>query len=153
RRRSAVAPSSVRVEGGVELEAGRTGEDLDGSGARVAAEQEVVASGELERLDHARLTLVAHLTEHGDLGPGRDVQPGLDDAVVPERDAEAGVRPEEAALADRDDLLAAAGQGAHDRGAAADVGAVAHDDARGDAALDHRGAEGARVEVHEALVH
>ena len=49
--------------------------------------------------------------------------------------------------------LAAAGQGAHDRGAAADVGAVADDDAGRDAALDHRGAEGAGVEVDEALVH
>ena len=55
--------------------------------------------------------------------------------------------------ADRDDLLAAAGQGAHDRGAAADVGAVADDDAGADPALDHRGAERAGVEVHEPLVH
>ena len=53
----------------------------------------------------------------------------------------------------RDDLLAAARQGAHDRGAAADVGAVADDDAGRDAALDHRGAERAGVEVDEALVH
>ena len=53
----------------------------------------------------------------------------------------------------RDDLRAAAGERAHDRGAAADVGAVADDDARGDAALDHRRAERAGVEVHEALVH
>ena len=39
------------------------------------------------------------------------------------------VRAEQAALADADALRAAAGQGAHDRGAAADVGAVAHDHA------------------------
>ena len=64
-----------------------------------------------------------------------------------------GVGAEQAALADGDDLLAAAGEGAHDRGAAADVGAVADDDARRDAALDHGGAEGAGVEVDEALVH
>ena len=64
-----------------------------------------------------------------------------------------GVGAEQAALADRDDLLAAAGEGAHDRGAAADVGAVADHDARRDPALDHRGAERAGVVVHEALVH
>ena len=52
-----------------------------------------------------------------------------------------------------DALGAAARQRAHDRGAAADVGAVADDDALRDAALDHRRAERARVEVHEALVH
>jgi hypothetical protein len=37
--------------------------------------------------------------------------------------------------------------------AAADVGSVADDHALGDPALDHRGAERAGVEVHEALVH
>ena len=45
------------------------------------------------------------------------------------------------------------GQRAHDRGAAADVGAVVDDDARRDPALDHRRAERAGVEVDEALVH
>ena len=55
--------------------------------------------------------------------------------------------------ADGDDLLAAAGQGAHDRGAAADVGAVADDHPGADPALDHRGAERPGVVVDEALVH
>ena len=61
--------------------------------------------------------------------------------------------PEQAALADRDDLLAATGQRAHDRGAAADVGVAADHHAGGDPALDHRGAERAGVVVDEALVH
>ena len=51
------------------------------------------------------------------------------------------------------DLGAAAGQRAHDRRAAADVGAVADDDAGRDPALDHRRAERAGVVVDEALVH
>ena len=59
-----------------------------------------------------------------------DVEPGLDRAVVAERDADARVGAEQAALADRDHLAAAAGQRAHDRRAAADVRAVADDDAR-----------------------
>ena len=49
--------------------------------------------------------------------------------------------------------VAAAGQGAHDRGAAADVGVAADDHAGGDPALDHRGAQRAGVVVDEALVH
>ena len=60
---------------------------------------------------------------------GGDVAAGLDDAVVAERDAEAGIGADQAALADADLLLAAAGQRAHQRGAAADVAAGADDDA------------------------
>ncbi len=69
---------------------------LDRAGLRVAAEQQAVGAGQLERLDdlavgqrHARA--------------GRHVEAGLDDAVVAERDAEPGVGAEQAALADRDD--------------------------------------------------
>src|SRR3712207_7453238 len=51
--------------------------------------------------------------------------------------------------ADRDDVLASAAERPHDRGAAADVRAVADDDARRDAALDHRRAERPGVEVAE----
>src|SRR5699024_12512435 len=58
-------------------------------------------------------------------------------------------RSDERASADADALGAAAGEGAHGGGAAAHVGAVPDHDALGDAALDHRGAEGAGVEVHE----
>ena len=54
---------------------------------------------------------------------------------------------------DADPLLAAARQRAHDRGAAAHVGAVADHHPRRDASLDHRGAERPGVEVDEALVH
>ena len=48
---------------------------------------------------------------------------------------------------------AAAGEGAHDRGAAADVAVGPDDDAGADPALDHRRAQRAGVEVDEALVH
>ena len=56
-------------------------------------------------------------------------------------------------LADHDPLGAAAGERAHDGRAASDVGPVAHHDAGRDPALHHRVPQGARVEVHEALVH
>src|SRR4029079_5879417 len=87
------------------------------------------------------------------VGPRRDVAAGLDDAVVAERDADAGVPADQAPLADRDHLGPAARQGAHNRGAAADVPAASHHDPGDDPALDHGGAEGAGVVVDEALVH
>src|SRR4029078_5941242 len=70
-----------------------------------------------------------------------------------ERDADAGIGADQAALADRDDLLAAAGQRPHDGRAAADVRAVVDHHAGRDPALDHGVAEGAGVVVHGALVH
>ena len=114
-------------------------------GLAVADEHQVVLTRQLAGLDHA----VGR--EHR--RAGRDVQAGLDDAVVAEADADAAVRAEQAAFADRDLLLAAARQRAQDRRAAADVAAVADDHAAADAALDHRRAERAGVEVAEALVH
>ena len=50
-------------------------------------------------------------------------------------------------------IVVAARERAHDRGAAADVAAVADHDAGRDAPLDHRRAERAGVVVDEALVH
>src|SRR5690606_2173413 len=87
------------------------------------------------------------------LGAGGDVQAGFHDAVVAEGDADAGVGADQAALPDGDDLLAATGEGAHDRGPAAQVGTVRDDHAGGDPTFHHGGAEGAGVEVDEALVH
>src|SRR5690606_10326501 len=145
---------SVRVQRGVELDARAGARDrLDPAREGVAPEEDAGTAREVARLDDERGARVVGLPDDGHLGPGGDVQAGLDDAVVTERDAEAGVGPEEGAPADGDDLAAAAGERAHDGRAAADVGPVADHDARGDAALDHRGAERARVEVDEALVH
>ena len=84
---------------------------------------------------------------------GGDVEAGLDHAVVAERDARPALAPSRQRSPSETISRAAAGQRAHDRGAAADVRAVAHHDAGRDAALDHRGAERAGVEVDEALVH
>ena len=109
-------------------------------------EQQAVLARQLARL-HDRAVRQRHL------GSGGEVEPGLHDAVVAQRDAEAGLRAEQAPLADADALRATTGQGAHGRGAATDVRAVAHDHALADPALHHRGAEGAGVEVDEALVH
>ena len=78
-------------------------------------------------------------------GGRRDVEAGLDHAVVAKADADAGVGPDQRALADGDGLLAAARERAHDRRAAAHVAAVAHHDAGRDPALDHRRTERARA--------
>src|SRR5690606_34487678 len=88
-----------------------------------------------------------------DLRAGGDVAAGLDDAVVSQRDADAGVRADQATLADPYDLLAAAAEGAHDGRPAADIRPVADDHARDDATLHHRGSQRAGIEVDEALVH
>ncbi|MEO5874834.1 MAG: dipeptidase, partial [Streptosporangiaceae bacterium] len=139
--------SLVDVQGLVEAAPGAgAGDDLHRTGLGVAAEEQVALTGQFDGLGDLAVG-------EGDPGAGGDIEAGLDDAVVAEGDADTGVRAEQAALAERDDLLAAAGQGAHDRRAAADVAAVADDDAGADPALDHGAAESAGVEVDEALVH
>src|SRR5699024_10393460 len=109
-------------------------------------ELEPVGTGELRGLDD---TVVGQ--PH--FRPGRHVAAGRDDAVVAERDADAGVGAEQTVLSDADDLLAPTRKRTHNRRSTADVGAVADDDSGGDAALDHRVAERSRVVVDEAFVH
>ena len=105
----------------------------------VADEEDVVFAAQIGALDDVqRLAGCGFgLVPDGDLGAGGDVQACFDDSVVAERDADAGVGAEQGVLADGVAELAAAGQGAHDGGTAADVGAVADDDALRDTAFDH----------------
>src|SRR6476469_984977 len=123
--RRSVQGSVVRMQGGVQGDpVALPRHRLDRAGGGVAAEQDVARSREVAGLQDPLGVAVAD--EH--LRAGRDVAVGLDDAVVAQRDADAGVGAEQAALADGDDLLAAARQGPHDRGAATHVGPVADDD-------------------------
>ena len=139
--------SVVRVQGRVQLDAGPlAGAGLQGAGDRIPPEEQTVHTRQLAGLHHAAV-------RQGQFGAGRDVAARLDHAVVAQGDADAGVCAEQAALADADLVLAAAREGALNRGAGADIRAVADHHALHDAALDHRGAERARVEVDEALVH
>src|SRR5215218_2874776 len=97
--RRRVTRTSVAVQRGVQLDpAGLPRHRLDRAGHRVAAEQDVVGAGQLHRLHDGAVG-------EGDLGAGRHVAAGLDDAVVTEGDADAGVGAQQAALADGDDLL------------------------------------------------
>ena len=91
--------------------------------------------------------------QHGDLGSGRQIQPRLDDAVVAQRNAQSRVGTQQAALAQRHALEAAAREHPHCRGAAADVGAVPDDDALGHPALHHGAAQRTGVVIDEAGVH
>jgi hypothetical protein len=147
--------SGSGMQGGVQEDAlAGALQHLHRPGERVAPEQQSVAAGERLGLHgRERAGCRGGGIRHDDLRAGGHVEAGLHDAVVAEGDADAGVRAEQRALADRHALCAAAAQRSHDRGAAADVGAVPDDDALRDAALHHRGAEGSGVEVHEALVH
>src|SRR5215213_7737809 len=116
---------------------------FDGAGLAVADEHHPADPRQLLALDHIA---VGQLHQRA----GGDIEAGLDDAVVAEADAHAGVGAEQAALADRDLLGPAARERAHDRSAPADVRAVTDDHALADAPLDHRRPERARVVVAEA---
>jgi hypothetical protein len=85
------------------------GDGLDGPGDAVAAKQQPGPPAEVPCL---------HLLPIGerDDRPGREVEPGFDDAIIAKRDPQARVRAEQAPLPERDDLGAATGQGAHDPG-------------------------------------
>src|SRR5690606_13635489 len=75
-----------------------SGERLDSARERVAAEEQAGRARELTRLHRAgsRGQQVAHLRTGG------HVESCLDDGVVADRDADAGVRPQQGTLADDD---------------------------------------------------
>src|SRR4051812_20311533 len=86
RRRRVVTEASVRVQDGVELDAGtRAGDRLHPAGERVAPEQHVVRAGQVAGLDDGaveRGAVVVGEADEADLGAGGHVEAGLDDAVV-----------------------------------------------------------------------
>src|SRR5688500_17851343 len=139
-QRNFMVRGSIGVQVGVELDAAslaaRSG--LEHAGLGVGEEQDAVLARQLRRLDHRA---VGH--EHP--APGSDIGAGGHDAVVAERDADAGVGADQAVLADADDRRAAAGERAHDGRTTPHVGAVADRDAGGDAALDHGSAQRAGI--------
>src|SRR3954464_13652715 len=115
--------SVVGVEGGVEATPGAGAwSRLDRAGLAVAPEHHVAHAGQVACLDDLAV-------RQPDLRPGRHVAPGLDDTVVAEGDADAGVGAEQTALAERDHDLPTTGERAHHRGAATDISAVTDDHA------------------------
>ncbi len=124
---------------------------LDRAADRVATEQQVGLARQIARLDH--LDQLVLLVQQLHLGAGGDVQACLDGIAIAQRDADTGVGTDQAAFADGDDDVAATGQGAHGRAAAAQVRTLADEHAGRDAAFDHAWAFGAGVKVDEALVH
>src|SRR5699024_5408584 len=109
-----VPRSALRMERVVERDAvpaARQG--LDGPGLGVAAQQQVGAPGQLACGNHGGRRSSGGRLSHGDLGAGRDVQSGLHDAVVAQRDAYPAVGAQQAALTDADPFGSAAGEGAH----------------------------------------
>src|ERR1043165_3550909 len=148
-RGSGAGADSVGVQGGVQAAPARALLllHLDGAGLAVAPEEQVVLAAELRGFDHLAVG------QQGDLGTTGDIETGFHRAVVAEADAQAGVGAQQALLAEAGDLFAAARERAHDGGAAADVGTVAHHYAGAAADLDHALAQGAGVEIAEALVH
>jgi len=138
--------SVVRVERGVQLAPGalaRPGDHLTG----------LAVTDEHHAADARQLTGLHDAVRRHHRRRGGDVETRFDHAVVAEAEADARVRPEQAAFADRDDVGPAARQRAQDRRAPADVAPVTDDDTGRDATFDHRRPERAGVEVAEALVH
>src|SRR5690606_21097627 len=76
---------------------------FDGARQRVAPEEDARAAGQLSGLDRGLRAIRGRsgIGEH-DLRPRRDIQPGLDDAVVSEGDADTGIRAQQRSSADRD---------------------------------------------------
>lgn len=149
----------------------------DGGASRVgvAAEDRVGDPGEVDRPDLDRVVgavtdrservLAAQTLDHLVVVPSRvverdpqrsralDVEADLVAHAVADRDADTGHRLEQAVLADVDgDVVAAAG-GAHDRDAAADVGARADRRTDRHTAFDHVRTREVRAEVGEARGH
>ena len=124
---------------------------LHGAGLRVAAEQQVRLARQITGLEHLDQLVVSIEQRH--LGAGGDVQAGFHGVAVAQRNADAGVGANQAAFAHGNHDIAATGQGAHGRAAAAQVRALADEYARRNAAFDHAWAGGAGVEVDETFVH
>src|SRR3954466_6004264 len=110
--------SVVVVERGVEpFPCDGSGDRLHRAGLAVAPIEQSPGTAELARFDDLA---VRHLDERA----GRDIQPGFDDTLIPEADADAGFSAQQAALADGHLILATTGQRAHDRCTTPDVAAV-----------------------------
>ncbi len=127
-----------------------TRQNLNRAAQRIAAEQQVRYAGQLRSLHHMRLLTGQ---QHAHARTGRHVQARLNHAVIAQGNTDTGLRAQQGTLTNGHALLAAAGESAHRGGAAAHIRAVAHNNALRDAALDHGGAQGAGVEVYEALMH
>ena len=92
-------------------------------------------------------------TPHRQLRPSRHIQASLHHAIIPQRNPATGVRPQQAALPQRNNLLAAARQGSHDRGAATNISAIIDHHAGGNPALHHGIAQSAGIKIHKPLMH
>ncbi len=93
------------------------------------------------------------LVQEVHLGPGGDVQARFDGIAVAQWNADTGVGTDQAAFADLDDDVAAAGQGTHGRAAATEVRPFADEDTGRHTTFDHARAFGAGVKVDETFVH
>ena len=154
---------------GVELapDAVASGDDLAGPVPVVATEDGVGDARQGLSLDPGRSrVLVARRVRHrlgtppGSVAPVDPHQAGALDVVacshahpVSDGDTESALRLKQAVLADGYDDVVATGEGAHDGGTAADVGASPDDDAGRETTFDHARSEGASVEVDESLGH
>src|SRR5690606_10042539 len=88
-----------------------------------------------------------------DFGAGGYIQARFDGAAVAQRNTDTGVGADQALFTHGNNDIAATGQGAHGRAAAAQVRTVAHDYAGRNTAFNHGNAQRAGVKVHKTFVH
>src|SRR5690606_41983559 len=86
-----------------------------------------------------------------DFGAGGYIQAGFDGAAVAQRNTDTGVGADQALLAHGNNDIAATGQVAHGRAAAAQVRTVADDYAGRNTAFDHGNTQRAGAKVHEEI--
>lgn len=99
----------------VEVAHALVGVEFDAASLAIANQEHVALARERARLDRALML------DQVDLAVSRHIEAGFDRAAITERDARAAIGADQTVLTDGDDLLAAARERAHDRGAAADV--------------------------------
>src|SRR5690606_17502903 len=128
--------SVMRVQSFVECDGGSVGLALHCAGDGVAAEQQVGLTHQFPCLDGADHLAVLVQQQH--LGAGCHIQPGLDDATIPQRNAEAGVGTDQAVASQGDELGATPGQRPHGAATPAQIAAGADRHACGNASFYHR---------------
>src|SRR5690606_28045612 len=112
---------------------------------------QVGLTGQFARFHHFdQLTL---FVEQVYLGAGGNVQARLHGIAVTQRDTDAGIGADQAALANGNYDIAATGERAHGGAAAAQVRTLANEYACRDAPFNHARAFGAGIEVDETFVH
>lgn len=96
---------------------------------------------------------IAVIVQQIDFGAGSDIEAGLDDASVCQREADTGIGADQTMPADGDEFPAAAGKCSHGAATTTEIAVLIHHHPGGYTPLNHGRAEGAGIEIDKPLVH